>query len=398
MKPTANTIGTSSASTRLAQAIIAGAFALCSALLLANIPAANAADTDPAFAFRPVCADGSPTCATPAAVDLLVSNPAGMALSSVRAQLGFNPGQLSVSLNSSGSDFPLAAPGEDNVDAAAGRVMIGRSLLGGAQKKTEFFVARLGLSASGGAGSIRFLEQDPTINGIFVVGGTSVQNIMGDLPNPFSFGMAAAPVAAPTPAGPPPSLGVPTDAATEPPPSPAPPAPDFSGIQIPSLPSIPRPQNFYAQTDASGAINFLWEMDAENPVASYQIWYGSRSGAYLRRRDVGLANTATMRGFPFGTPMYFALVAVSPSGQESDFSDEIRLIPGHPGSESHRFLGDPLLAAQTPSQTLFGRDISLPELTAETGPIVLGIVGGSLLGAAGLRYASGRRQQSLAAV
>ena len=57
-------------------------------------------------------------------------------------------------------------------------------------------------------------------------------------------------------------------------------------------------------------------------VAGYFIYYGGAAGSYTNRVDLGLGTTQGVSNLVAGSTYYFAATAYTPSGLESDYSNE----------------------------------------------------------------------------
>ncbi len=77
-------------------------------------------------------------------VSLDLSNPEKREINSVRTWLSYNPEDLKIiKIETQDSDFNLAAPGENEYDAEAGLIKIGRSQTNGVRQKSEMKVAEI---------------------------------------------------------------------------------------------------------------------------------------------------------------------------------------------------------------------------------------------------------------
>jgi hypothetical protein len=251
----------------------------------------------------------------PIKVDLVIKNPKREMISSVRAKMKFTPLEAEITdLDTQDSDFPLAAPNENDIDEEEGTVMIGRSFTGQSRSDEEFFVGTIAIMTKKSGTKIEFLNyQDTELGdtGIFFTNGRTTENRLKEEPKGLQIGMEMDT-----------SLEIDND--------PAPLNPAIGGSdQIEPNPytgqtiSLPRPQDLRIQTDNEGNVRLIWPMDKEKDIAGYYLYYSQKSGYYLRRRDVGKTNFALFPNLPKGEKYFFAIKAYSPSDQESEYSNEV---------------------------------------------------------------------------
>jgi Fibronectin type III domain len=74
-----------------------------------------------------------------------------------------------------------------------------------------------------------------------------------------------------------------------------------------------------------------WDPSPSVDVSGYLLYYGAASGDYTNSVVVGKVTTNTVSGLAGGVTYFFAVTAYDASGQESDFSNEMRHTPGVPG-------------------------------------------------------------------
>ncbi len=302
------------------------------------------------------------TANEPIEVDLYVKNPRQEMVTSIRAKLKYDPLALSViELNTDESDFPLGAPGENNIDEDSGTITIGRALTGGSLSNEEFFIGTLTLLPYNENGKLEFLNYQNTElgdTGIYFTSGITSQNRLANPPKPLIFGMgdpmaSGSPTPSATPDG-----GIGGDD----------PMLDDDDILFPPTEEdgFGRPQGLRIQTDDAGNVRLVWPIATDPPVKGYYLYYGQKSGFYLRRRDVGRTNFAVFPDLPMGERYYFAITAYNADDNETDYSDEVFVTIGQPGSESHGFLGDP----RSPEQP---GDGTFPTPTPTYGPNLDGV-------------------------
>lgn len=75
---------------------------------------------------------------------------------------------------------------------------------------------------------------------------------------------------------------------------------------------------------ATGAsVSLAWNRNAEPEVAGYKLYYGRASRSYANIVSVGNTNFVTVTNLAPAATYYFAVVAVTTNGLESDFSAEV---------------------------------------------------------------------------
>ncbi len=70
-------------------------------------------------------------------------------------------------------------------------------------------------------------------------------------------------------------------------------------------------------------VTLAWDANTESDLAGYRIHYGTASGSYAVRLDVGNVTTFRVMGLSEGTTYYFAATAYSTTGEESGYSNEV---------------------------------------------------------------------------
>ncbi len=66
-----------------------------------------------------------------------------------------------------------------------------------------------------------------------------------------------------------------------------------------------------------------WDPNTETDLAGYDIYYGTSSGNYQSKTDVGNVTTYTVNGLTVGVTYYLAATAYNTQGLESGFSNEV---------------------------------------------------------------------------
>jgi hypothetical protein len=70
-------------------------------------------------------------------------------------------------------------------------------------------------------------------------------------------------------------------------------------------------------------VTLEWDPNSETDLAGYRIHYGTSSGNYTARKDVGNLVTCTVTDLTPGVTYYFAATAYNASGLESGYSNEV---------------------------------------------------------------------------
>lgn len=71
-------------------------------------------------------------------------------------------------------------------------------------------------------------------------------------------------------------------------------------------------------------VTFTWNPNTETDLAGYKLYQGGAPGTYASTTDVGNVTQFTMAILP-DTDLYFALTAYDTFGNESGFSDELKV-------------------------------------------------------------------------
>lgn len=82
-------------------------------------------------------------------------------------------------------------------------------------------------------------------------------------------------------------------------------------------------------------VSMTWDASPDSTVIGYNLYYGTNSGTYAGKLDVGNTITTTLDIQPRGLTYYFAVTAYNATGEESPFSNELtyqvpNLIPQSP--------------------------------------------------------------------
>lgn len=298
----------------------------------------------------------------PQKIDLIIKNPRQEMVTSIRAKIKYDSTKLNIdALETDLSDFPLGAPGENNIDVDQGTITIGRSLTGGSLNLARFYVGTIVITPFSAGAALEYLNfQNSELGdtGIFFTSGVTSENRMTTAPKRLVFGgssnVSPLPRATPIQGG-----GIGGDIAT--------PAPTDAAQFPPSENGFARPTGVRIQTDAAGNIRLVWPIAADPPVKGYYLYYGQKSGFYLRRRDVGRTNFAVFPDLTKNEKYYFAITAYNSEDQETDYSDEVSVVVGQPGTESHGFTGDPRNPIESGAQT--ASPVASPSPTVDAGNV-----------------------------
>jgi hypothetical protein len=266
-------------------------------------------------------------------VDIVIDNPASKKISSVSSWLKYNPAELkALEIKSDGSDFGLAAPDGDKINAQEGIVQIGRANIGTPIDNNQIYIASVifeVLTDQNKKSSVEFFNyQDSELGntGVFMISGLLTENILEKKPNNLKLTLNGAntPITKPDPVIPEGTYShqIPTQEEKE-------------IIENAFQDNLQRPQGFRIKSRNSKA-EFVWDFDES--VEGYYIYYSTQSGVYVYRRDLGRTNNATIENLQNNTKYHFAITAYNSKMEETDFSDEVFATIGQSGTESHPFL------------------------------------------------------------
>ena len=118
-----------------------------------------------------------------------------------------------------------------------------------------------------------------------------------------------------------------------------------------------------------------WDRSPNNSVAGYRVHYGTASRNYTNSVVAGNVMNATVAGLSEGINYYFAVTAYDTSGAQSDFSNEVRIVPGQPRV---RLALSPVKQAVLTISGLIGRTY---EILASTNLTTWAVIGSTTLGA-----------------
>jgi hypothetical protein len=85
------------------------------------------------------------------------------------------------------------------------------------------------------------------------------------------------------------------------------------------------PQNLIGSPQGPGIITLTWSASPSGDVVSYKVYRGTSSGNYTTTINAGNTNSFVNTGLTSGTMYFFVVTAVSASGVESPFSNEVQV-------------------------------------------------------------------------
>ena len=74
-------------------------------------------------------------------------------------------------------------------------------------------------------------------------------------------------------------------------------------------------------------VTLTWDPNSEPDLAGYEIYYGTASGNYQWKINVGNVTAYTVNNLDTGRTYYFAATAYNTKGQESGYSNEVVYMP-----------------------------------------------------------------------
>lgn len=84
------------------------------------------------------------------------------------------------------------------------------------------------------------------------------------------------------------------------------------------------------ESSLGASITIAWDANKENDLLGYRIHWGTVSKRYQNTEHVGVKTTFRLDNLQDGIPYYVAVSAIDYWGNESDFSRELRIVPGEP--------------------------------------------------------------------
>ena len=269
-------------------------------------------------------------------VRIFLDNPKAETVTSFRVKLKYDPKLLHLSnLTTQGTIFGLPEPFSNVIAEEEGTLSLGGSIPGGSKNEIKMFLAEFSadLVSPTEMEFLNFQKSELGDTGIYLAKGFEAINLLTKEPQPLFFGKVSSPSEEKKDDLP---LGGNEDPVEEILIQPLDPIDeDISEDTF----ELSRPQGVQIQTDKSGKVSLLWEL--EEGVQGYYVYYSEKSGFYIRRKDVGKTNFVEFPGFEKGRTFYFAVTAYDDDGNESDYSNEVSVTVGVPGSESNGFSGNP---------------------------------------------------------
>lgn len=302
-------------------------------------------------------------------LDLMIKNPKKEMITSVKTKIKFDTNALKVTnLDVDNSDFNLKEPLSNYIDEKTGTINIGASFVRGSQNNEEFFVATISLIPINNGTQLTFLNFQPTEISdtlILFVNGIKSENKLKTQPSPLVFtekgstnnvanqnsnssqnnivstnntnnansNQSSDTTTVSSTASNNTNISSSSNQNTS--------SQNLSINNQIMANDMMRPKNLLLKTSLDGTVTFIWEMDDNPKIKGYYLYYSNSSGYYIRRKDVGKTNFAEVSGFDKGKKYFFAIRSYDALDKESDYSDEVFVNIGNPGSESHPFIGDP---------------------------------------------------------
>lgn len=75
-------------------------------------------------------------------------------------------------------------------------------------------------------------------------------------------------------------------------------------------------------------VTLAWNASPSPEVVAYRVHFGTTSGNYTGNLLVGNVTKSTVPGLENGVTYYFAISAISSTGEESEVSNEVSFLPG----------------------------------------------------------------------
>ncbi len=267
---------------------------------------------------------------------IVVHNGGQKNIVTVRSWLQYNAQELkALEIEDQQSDFPLASPDGNEIDAELGQVKIGRGVAGGGLNLENLVVAEVKFEvvASGTSLSeisfINFQKEVLGDTGVFILNTSTYQpeNILEKGPKKLIVSLNG-------------GTGSESDNTDDLPPngdgSSTPPLDNAGGNDDALLNGLPRPEDLRIQANAEG-VNLVWKMSDGDAVKGYYVYYSTTTGFYIHRKDAGKTNHFEFRDLTLNKVYYFSVTAYDANGRESDYSDEVFAKVGVPGTESHPY-------------------------------------------------------------
>lgn len=291
-------------------------------------------------------------------IEVTLKNPGQQNITSVQSWLNYDATKLEGISIEPTNRFDLVAPGEKDFDSENNRVKIGLASTTGGVNEQELTIASLTFKVlTGGKGLTEISFYDYQVSEL---GHTNANIIEDNFPVNI---LAKAPD----------SLEIPLNEAVPTEPVGGPPI-----VEKPEVIAVPieRPAGVTLSTGHQyGYLN--WQPVSDIRVVGYHIYYGTKSGYYMHRKNVGNVNAFYITDLQNDIRYYFAITAFDAQGNESDYSDETAVIINHPATSTSPMIAIP-------------RDLK----RAETGPTsMLIIITALIAGTIGIVFAMPKRKK-----
>lgn len=275
------------------------------------------------------------------AIDIVIKNPNNLPINSITSWIKYDPTVYkALSIKSDDSPFTLASPDGDKINAKEGLIQIARAAIGSAIIDDEIIVASVILEIltdqkiSSNLEFFNFQKTELGQTGIFSTTGLFTENILQEEPKKLRIFLNGATTYVPEGATTIPEDIIPDIGGPE----------DIENIENPiTSKTIARPTGLKIKAE-NGQVKLIWEKGSDNRIAGYYVFYSTKSGRYLFRRDVSFSNNAIIDNLENGKTYYFAIAAYDSQINETDFSNEVYATVGKKGSESHSFSNENLIS------------------------------------------------------
>lgn len=351
--------------------------ALTASLIATSFPGGASAQAGPdvTFELRPHCAQAADDPAFPCPefpvrdplsrqsdilqegdtldMDLILHNPSVRPLKRFRVWIGYDSTVLEGIELDINDAFPVATPGEDDFSIADNYIKLSGTS-DEAVTDTKIVLARITMnvkSAPSIGTMLSFHNPSGTgtaHTGAFIREGETDENVASTVQGSLAIRFDSASSSSSSSAAPASSSPAVPSASAAPSPTPVAPvsstasSPSSAAASVPAVPALFSKLQVQAlRVTTEGSSVFLaWNPLPSAELAGYNLYYGSISGRYLQRRSVDKeSQTLTIRALPVGQTHYFAVRAVSTTGEESDYSQEVAVTVGNPATSTSPLSG-----------------------------------------------------------
>jgi len=78
----------------------------------------------------------------------------------------------------------------------------------------------------------------------------------------------------------------------------------------------------------ASSLNLSWDPVQNDEILTYQVYWGNQSGQYIFKEITGQQQNIEIHDLKENIPYFFAVTAMDYWGNESDYSNELMIIPG----------------------------------------------------------------------